>query len=136
MALFRPTGGCLGSCDGCCARGLDTGRPSSAYSVTILATLLPLYLTLSPRHGMTDRDREKAEVGRWVAYPLGNRHFCAPSQNKIKDSCQMLYRAHYSRARKWHYQWWSQRFVATGELRLSFISISSPRRLCLFNWQS
>lgn len=58
------------------------------------------------------------------------------SQNKIKDSCQMLYWAHRSRARKWHYQWWSQRFVAAGELKLSFISIRSPRRLCLFNWQS
>lgn len=59
-----------------------------------------------------------------------------PLQNKIKDSCQMLYWAHCWRARKWHYQWWSQRFIATGELKLSFISISSPHRLYLFYCQS
>lgn len=42
VALFRPTGGCLGSCDGCHAWGLHTGRPSSAHGVTILTTLLSL----------------------------------------------------------------------------------------------
>lgn len=91
MALFRPTVGCLGSFDGCCARGLDTGRPSSAYSVTILATLLPLYLTLSPRHGMTDRDGEKAEAGGRVGgISFRKQALLNLSQNKIKDSCQML----------------------------------------------
>lgn len=48
----------------------------------------------------------------------------------------MLYWAHCLRARKWHYQWWSQRFIATGELKLSFLSISSPHKLCLLYWQS
>lgn len=42
MALFGPTGGCLGGCDGCHAGGLHTGRPSSAHAVTPLTTLLSL----------------------------------------------------------------------------------------------
>lgn len=139
VALFRPTGGCLGSCDGCCARGLDTGRPSSAYSVTILAILVTCSLSIWPCHIGTEWQigtGRKQRRGRVGGVSFRKQALLKPLQNKIKDSCQMLYWAHCSRARKWHYQWWSQRFIATGELKLSFLSISSPRKLWLFYWQS
>lgn len=80
VALFGPTGGCLGSCDGCHAGGLHTGRPSSAHSVTPLTTLLslsdPVTKTGSDRYRQErNRARDKRE---WVAHPFRYRHSWNP----------------------------------------------------------
>lgn len=71
-ALFRPTGGCLGSCDGCRAVGLHTGGPSSAHSVTPLTTLLslsdPVTKAESDRYrrgGESARKRERDRESGW-----------------------------------------------------------------------
>lgn len=96
-------------------------------------------LSIWPCHSGTEWQigtGRKQRQGRVGGISFRNQALLKPLQNKIKDSCQMLYWAHCLRACKWHYQWWSQRFIATGELKLSFFSISSPRKLCLFYSQS
>lgn len=58
VAVFEPTGGCLGNCDGCHAWGSHMERPSSARSVTPLYTLLSLSDPVSELQSDRFRKRE------------------------------------------------------------------------------